>query len=53
MRAGPRYALSFVAATGLCLLAFPWILRLSAPLAAAWADAAEALFRAVAGARAP
>ena len=45
----PRAAAIF-AAFG---LAFPWILRLSAPLAAAWADAAEALFRAVVGAPAP
>jgi len=53
MRASTRYALAFVAATTLCLFAFPWILRLSAPLASAWADASGALFRAVFGAPAP
>ena len=49
MRTGTRYALSLAAATALSLLAFPWIVRLATPLADAWADAAEALVRAVVG----
>ena len=47
MRAGARYALSFAAAAALGLVAFPWILRLSARLAAAWSDAAQALLHAL------
>lgn len=51
MRASTRYALSFAAAVVLCLAAFPWLLRLAAPLAAACADAVEALLRAALGPR--
>ena len=45
MRTSARYALCLAAATALCLVAFPWILRLAEPLAAASAGVAEALFR--------
>ena len=50
MRAGARYALALAVATTLGLLAFPWLLRLSAPLAEAWSDAAAAVARAFFGA---
>ena len=46
MRTGTRYAISLVAALVLGLVAFPWILRVVAPLAEAWSDAAAAVVRA-------
>jgi Ca2+/H+ antiporter len=46
VRTGARYALSLAAALLLGLLAFPWILRVAAPLAEAWSEAAGAVVRA-------
>jgi len=47
VRAGTRYALSLVVAIGLGLAAFPWILRVAAPLAEAWSEAAAAVVKAL------